>query len=320
MLRMARDLVAKRAVERYIQRKACRSRRGPFNCLGCCHENESLKDQIVRSEQQLSRQNSEVKEAHNARSEEVLQLGAEVVHLREQLQSCSSLRSCRGLGVSLPRGGTIGVKLNRGTKEQHIQLENDLMRSALKIEQLHKQLMEQRVQIEDTRRHMFEALRQVAGHRGRLAVAREVNKEDMAQLRRHFLPSSNQAPDAVNKEVSLDISRDRDRLAECGIQVECLLSQNRIAQSQERVPLEEELRTIHEKVNSELSHSSRVDAMLGRQCAALHARASEILCRFSAEQHMPTLPSTIEDLGAQSAWLQALGPAFENLVRCRKHA
>lgn len=92
MLRMARDLVAKRAVERYLRRKARGSRRGPFDRLACCVEHADLQDDLNRTQGIWLRHSAELKDAVNAKDEEVWQLGAEVLHLREQLQSCASYR------------------------------------------------------------------------------------------------------------------------------------------------------------------------------------------------------------------------------------
>lgn len=268
----------------------------------------------MRSERQLNQESTEVQDAQQARNEEVLQLGEEVLHLREQLQSCSSVPDMSGSKHASSNALGVGITASGRLKEHHIQLETELIKAAIELEQLHKQLMKQREQMELARQQKFQAMREAAGHRARLAVAREVNAQEMAQLRQRFLPSPRQ-PSDLERPVSAEATLNLQSASELD-EVEAALTSDRAAQQQERAMLEQELHAMHVKADKESSASSRIDENLARQCAALHARASEILHGLGAEQPLPDLPSSgVQDLGDHSDWLEALAAGFEMVLR-----
>jgi len=313
---MARDLVAKRAVERYVRRKARGPRRSPFSYLACCNEHEFLQDRLGQAELQLNRQSSEVKDCQRARAEEVLQLGAEVLHLRQQLQSRTAANCGCGSDCASP------TKANGQSQEERIQLETELIRSAVDLEQLHKQLLEQRLRIEQTRQQHFQALREAANCHARLAVVRELNTQEMSQLRqRCFSSSSPPLNDWVSGATDEALNPEEANQLE---EVEATLARERVVQQLERTLLEEEIRAMHEKADKELSESTRIDNRLARQCASLHNRASYILHRRSSKRSLPPLPLSAswpagagmaQDLGVHSQWLQALTAEFDELLR-----
>jgi len=310
-LRMASDLVAKRAVEHHLRRKARRRRKPPgwcFACLPCCQDNNNLQEDAMVVEMRINRQNTEVKEASRARYEEIAQLSAEVSHLEQQL------RQPRPASVDLEPEGEPSARW-KCLKELRTQLEIDLVLSSVDIEQLHKQLLDQRSQIEQARQRSFEALRQNAEHQTRIAVDRQRNALEIAALKRRLVPpnSSNETLEPIVHDRRAASSREANELQE----VEAALAGERIAQQKERALLEQELRTQHEKANSQLADPYRIDDELSKQCVNLHMQASNLLDRLGIEGQLLALPPTFDsilDLSAHSEWLQSLAGSCEMLV------
>lgn len=309
-MRMARDLIAKRAVERDIRKKARAARKGPFHSLACCREHEHLQDGLAREEVRYNQQSAEVKDAQKARSEEVLQLGAEVLHLRQQLKDFSGSHGSDG---SISDSAKLAAEL----QERRTDLESDLIRTTMEVERLHRRLMQQRLQLQEARQHQFKALREAANSRARASVSRELNAQEILQLRHRCFPSSSSSS-KVWSSLSTDEALQAQEAGELE-EVEEILSTERAAQQKERSLLEQEITAMHEKADKELSSSPRDEGQLARQCAVLHGTAAELLRGLDSQHPLPPLPSPAsfaaaanmpQDLTAHRKWLQALSAEF----------
>jgi len=84
LLRWARDLIAKRAVEAHLRQRS--KSRSSFCRLPCCRESAELQQKIAAAEKQIACGNFELASVEWARSQEVQQLRDEVEVLRQQVE------------------------------------------------------------------------------------------------------------------------------------------------------------------------------------------------------------------------------------------
>lgn len=120
-LRLSRDLVAKRAVERHLRRQIERSFVPDFEMLPCCSEKFELQHRLEMAEVQMRRQYQEESNVVSARKEEVAQLGAEVAQLRRRAQRRgldAGLAGISSLGVSAG-AWSVQAELERVEQEAH---------------------------------------------------------------------------------------------------------------------------------------------------------------------------------------------------------
>merc|ERR1719443_1055917 len=207
LYRMARDLVAKRAVERHLRRKARnpkKPRKAAFEHLMCCVQNTELQENITKAEQQISRQSLELKNVNRARNEEVAQLSAEVSHLQQQLRQQDDL---------VEEGG------EDASQELRVQLEMATARARIETEDLRQQLITQRGEIESVRQAMLQAQREAAEYRAKLAVYRETHEQEMSELRRRLQPPSVGGTQAGPSEAEVETTRRRIAELDQGLRV-----------------------------------------------------------------------------------------------------
>lgn len=180
LLRLARELTAKRAVERYIGQRTrkARSRRDAgieaiFHTLPCCIEHGQLQESVEIAEQNLSRGSLELSNAARARNEEVAQLGAEVSQLRQRLRA-------RSAAAQPPR------REDRQADDMAFTMEAEMYLVEAEAEALRAQVAAQRAEIEAARRQILQAQREAAGYRSSLEAEREHRERDLAELRRQL--------------------------------------------------------------------------------------------------------------------------------------
>jgi len=336
--RMARDLIAKKAVDKYLKRKAkaAKKPRGVnFEHLPCCVENEQLQDSISHAEQSIGRQSLELKNVTRARNEEVAQLSAEVSHLQEQLRQQDDL---------LEDGGPDTAQ------ELRVQLDMAAARARIEAEDIRQQLMCQRNEIEVVRQQTLQAQREAAEHRAKLAVYRETHDQEMAEMRRRLQPAGSSGP-----ATEADLESSRCKVADLEIslraatrsreEAEQLLQTDRKLQQQEIDLLTDELRTtrtdtqdaqqlqrdftdtrqretdLEEKVihvaceklqaDKALRELEEGDRNLLRQCLGLYEPANALMSMFG----QPMLPACgqAEDPLGHIEWLQALSASMADL-------
>lgn len=339
-IRMARGLVAKRAVEKYLRRRAKAALKATcvnFERLPCCVENAELQTSIQQAEQQIGRQSLELKNVTRARNEEVAQLSAEVSHLQEQLQLQEDL---------LEEGG------HDCTQELKMQLDRATARSRVEAEDLRQQLKLERSDSELVRQQTLHAQREASDYRAKITMYRKTHEEEMAQM---HLRLKSAVPQGAKSEADLESSRRKIADLETSLkpaiqtrdEAQKVLDTERKLQQQEIDLLSEELKSIraetkgaqqlqqgqemgtpqqreigsHEDVLRDASQKLQADKTLHdleesdrkllKECLQLYGPASTFLSMFG----QPVLPGcgAAEDPVEHIEWLQSLSVNLADL-------
>lgn len=180
-LRLARDLNAKRAVERHLRRRARAEQRrcgGCFAYLQCCAENGHLQETQVRAEHAINQQGSEMSNAARARDEEVKQLSMEVERLQEQLKrQRADIRSDSSRSGTCPRAG-------------RARLEEDAQRCRAEVLELQRTLLSQRAEIKTAQQQRLEADQKAERCRSQLSAHREAEQQLLRSCAELHAPAS----------------------------------------------------------------------------------------------------------------------------------
>lgn len=167
-LRMARSLIAKRAVQRYVGRRRHRSGAKDVNFfeLPCCSEHGHLQSNFDAVEKRICHGNFELGSAARARDAELGQLGIELSYLRHRVEhACGNMPT----GIAAP-------------------IEPGAETCWDEMEALQKQLSTQKASIEAARKQRLEVDRQAAEYRMLLKAQRDIREQNLVDLRKQLQP------------------------------------------------------------------------------------------------------------------------------------
>lgn len=173
LLRLARDLTAKRAVERHLKRRARgggRQEGAPFQNLSCCIETHQLQERLVQVEQEIRRLRLEHKNISHLRNAELDQRNGEIADLQQQLLRRISDRSSR---VARPQ-------------DQSLNLEVESTRLRIDADCLTRKLMSQRCAMELAQEERLQAKREAEESEAKLADLHATHTVEMTDLRRQL--------------------------------------------------------------------------------------------------------------------------------------
>lgn len=317
LMRLARDLVAKRVVERYIKKKA----RGPkvvtvppdFERLPCCSENIQLQELLGRAEHQISSQSMELKGVVRARRDEVVQLNAEVSQLHSRYQSKNMQNGC----------GTV-------LHDFSSQLDVTAARAQEQVEMWQQRLVAQSSEMEVLRRRVFQVQRDTAEHISAIELCRKRHAQEMEELQARMHPAA-----SVSRWVAQtgEVSRRQADAAELGTnlqaaraereEVQRLLLAARSLHQQEIKLLSNELdaaRREHDFDDQEddavPGHlpSDEAEQKLSRQVFSLYGHASKLVALFGLRD-LPERPPADCEPTAHAQWLRAFGARMTEITQ-----
>lgn len=316
LLRLARDLVAKRAVERYIKKKA----RGPkpvevapdFERLPCCTENIQLQELLGRAEHQISSSSLELKGVVRARRDEVVQLNAEVSQLHSRYQSKNMQNG----------GGTV-------LHDFSSQLDVTAARAQEQVDMWQQRLVTQSSEMEVLRRRIFQLQRETAEDISAIELCRKKHALEMEELQLRMHPAA-----SVSRWVAQtgEASRRQADAAELGAnlqaaraereEVQRLLLAARSLHQQEIKLLSNELEAARrdqsfdaEDDEALFGHlSDEAEQKLSRQVFSMYEHAGKLVSFFGLRD-LPERPPADCESTAHAQWLRAFGARMTEMTQ-----
>lgn len=332
--RVARELIAKRAVERHLkqekrkQKKAAKAIGTHFEHLPCCMENARLFESLQQAERQVNRQINEVSAVNRARNEEVMQLTAELSNLRQQLEQQDDLLALHDS--------------DEPTMDHKAQLTASSENAHSQAAELREQVASQDAAIDQLRQATQQAELEASQYRTELQTLRQTHEQEVTDLRRRLQVSSqgDEAARLQRKVKELEVSlaavstalkgalQQREDTQQAlrtmraqhqldiknlkqSVDQQAAALEQASAQTMQRVhqlELEEtRLQVEHQKLQADKALRELEEWRLMDQCAKLHGPASRLMSMFGQPAAWPPVPeASKKDPAGHVPWMEAL--------------